>query len=209
MNRKHFAMWLVMSLLTLAALPIRQAAAYEGFSYGFDESLKPWTAGSGYDKCVNGKTLQLALDNPEALKPGNNKYAALTSECGSNTWMVATLMTEATAFKVQFDTKALDSCAGCVPLLYVGDEMPSNPGQFMTDYSVIGSKWETHSFIAKINVNPKQEKPNRGTVMVALAFAHLDMKEGKGPNVGGSVGFDNIRITPLPAIECLGCDPNQ
>ena len=185
----------------LAALPVRQAAADQIFSYDFEQSLKPWTAASTHDGCVNGKTLQLALDEPISAGPAKNQYAALTSYCGSNTWMVAILETDATNFIVQFDARRVAGCVGCIPLLYVGAEMPKYPGQFMTDFSSIGDKWEAHKYTAKIDAN------QTGRVVVALAFTNLDMESirEKGPGAGAIIGIDNIQVTPV-VDKCLECD---
>lgn len=201
MNRKHFFAWLLVMLVMLTTLPVRQAAAEQIFSYDFEQSLKPWAAASSRDGCVNSKTLQLALDDADSMGPAKNQYAALTSDCVSNTWMVTTLETNATAFTVQFDARRVAGCVGCIPLVYVGSEMPGYPGQFKTDFSYIADKWQPHKYALSLSAD------HTGKVIVALAFTNLDMESARerGPGASATIGFDNIRVTPF-AEKCPECD---
>lgn len=196
MNRKYFSAWLLALLVMLAALPVRQAAAAESIGYDFEKSLNPWSAASNREECVNSKTLQLAVEESVSAGPGKNQFAALTSICGSNTFMVARLVTDATEFTIQFDARRVAGCEGCIPLLYVGAEMPRYPGQFTTDFTSISDKWQANKYAIRLNGD------TRGKVVVALAFVNLDA-QGNGPNA--TVGFDNIQITPV-IEKCLECD---
>lgn len=196
MNRKHFSAWLLALFVMLAALPVRQAAAAESIGYDFQKTLQPWSATSTREECVNSKTLQLAIEESFFGGPEMNQYAALTSTCGSNTWMVATLVTDANEFTVQFDARRVAGCEGCIPLVYVGAKMPQYPGQFTTDFTSISDKWQANKYAVKIDAN------HTGKVIVALAFVNLDA-QGNGPSA--TVGFDNIQITPV-VEKCEKCD---
>ncbi len=195
MNRKHFTAWLLALLVMLAALPVRQVAAAEVFSYDFQKTLKPWLARSTHDQCINSKTLRLALD--DGLGLNINQYAALTSTCGSDTFMVATLQTEATSFTVQFEAKRIAGCEGCIPLLYVGPEPPVYPGQFTADFTAIGDKWQSFKYAVDLTSD------TNGKVIVALVFANLDLGSGNGQSA--TIGFDNVQITPA-LNKCPACD---
>src|SRR6476661_5347148 len=105
MNRKSIYAWILVLLVAFVSLPVRPAAALgtASYDYNFEESLKPWVPASSLDSCVDGKTLQLVLETGKGMIPGQNRFAQLSSACGSNTWMLASLPTTATRFMVTFD----------------------------------------------------------------------------------------------------------
>lgn len=210
MNRKSIYASILALLVVFVSLPLRPAAAISTTSYTFDfeQSLKPWVPASSRDKCVDGKTLQLVLETGKGMIPGQNMFAQLSSACGSNTWMQASLASDANAFAVSFDAKVIEGCAGCIPLLYLGYKTPSYPAQFTTDFQTLGNTWTLHKFIVKLPINPGLEVPIGGNPIFALGVGRLDMN-GNVQDLGSTqvVGFDNVKISPVKGVICLGCNP--
>ena len=131
----------------------------------------------------------MSLSRPQP-KP-RPKYAELTNFCGYPIWMSAKLTGSGKFLRVEFQTRDLEGCEGCIALVYAGAEAPKYPGEFSTDYQSIGTSWQKH--VIKVAVKPPMDAAPQGTTIVAIGFTNLD--NGADGCMVQRIGIDNVTVT--------------
>src|SRR5439155_13022631 len=145
-------------------------------------------------------TLKLSFEKvpsyTQAELPGNfNGYAELTDTCGYPIWMFANLTGSGKVLRIEFETRDLEGCEGCIALVYAGKKAPKYPGQFSTDYRSLGKSWQKH--VVKVSVEPTVDAVPLDSTIVAIGFTNLDY-EVAGYSLGvvvQRVGIDNVSVT--------------
>ena len=182
------------------ALALAGAGIEIGYFNDFQKSLDKFVPGSVSDSCVTKDTLKLSFERgPSYAKselPGKfNGFAELTNTCGYPIWMLANLTGSGKVLRIEFDTRDLQGCEGCIALVYAGKTVPKYPGQFSTDYRSLGKSWQKH--VLKVSVAPTvdavPQDTVQDTVIVAIGFTNLDY--GVDGCVVQRVGIDNVTVT--------------
>ena len=176
------------------------AADTAHYYFGFDDTLKPWTAGSS-DGYHNEGTLTLGIEKSlSRIKPGGgNKYAVLANEYGNVVWMMGTFVSPGRNVKVEFLTKNIDMCEGCIPLVYVGRQAPVIPGQFKASYNGIGEAWGYEGFDFTLESDYFKGEGIGNTMVVAIGFTTLD-GDAYCPEQR-QIAIDNLHITVSDAVD--------
>ena len=202
---KRMFVFMLAAALFVSSLGASKAFAADNAHYyfGFDESVKPWSAGSN-DGLVKENTLTLGLDEMSArIKPGGgNKYAALANEYGNVVWMKTTLASPGRNVKVEFLTKDLQGCQGCIAIVYVGRTNPLFPGQFKTNYKGIGKDWGYEGFDFALDNDYVKGGDIGNNMVVAIGFTMLDGLDGAAncPEQK-QIAIDNLHVTVSSPVD--------
>ncbi len=176
------------------------AAVNAHYYFGFDESVKPWTAGSS-DGYVSKGTLTLGLEESSArIKPGGgNKYAMLANEYGNVVWMKSTFVAPARNVRVEFLAKDIEGCEGCIALVYVGRNSPKVPGDFKASYNGIGEGWGYEGLDFTLDSDYFKGEGIGNTMVVAIGFTNLD-GDAYCPEQR-QIAIDNLHITVSDGVD--------
>ena len=184
--------------------PARAALAGNGNFSDFEKDLAPWKAAAANAKYVTEETLKLKVEDFPYLDGKTNGYAALTKIDGNMVWMQTNVKSAGSKVRVEFQARGREGCEGCIPLVYVGRQMPTYPGQFDTDYIALDPQWTAHKL--EIEVPALSDKslgpqaPTSDGLVVAISFTNLDLGlDGSGERPVQGMDVDNLAVTVLDA----------
>jgi|SRR5687768_2666700 len=199
---KRMSIVMLAAVLFASSFGASKALASEvaHYYFGFDESVKPWTAGSS-DGYLDDGTLTLGFDeNVARLRPGNgNRYAVLANEHGNVVWMKSTFVADARNVRVEFLAKNVEGCEGCIPIVYVGRNSPQYPGQFKTTFSGLGEVWSYEGIDFTLDSDYLKGEGIGNTMVVAVGFTMLE-GDAYCPDQR-RIAIDNLHITVSNGVD--------
>ena len=150
------------------------------YLYSFEKTTDPWQIGFEGPALTNG-TLDVQRENCPTVS-GCNTYAAITAQ-GSGAWMWNSFPAEGSNVTISWQMRNIDSCKGCVPLVYIGSEQPKSLSDFqMLDDVLQDGNWPTYYYEGMAPAT---------TPVVYVAIGYMNPDPAAQQVV---VGVDNISV---------------
>lgn len=165
------------------------AAANPGNNYyfNFEQGVAPWTAttsGAGSQEAI----LERATGDNGCPDLHGNAYAVLkvtdvppggpvpATKAGNplpvGSWIVTGFPADSfSTVAVEFAAKDAGQCAGCHPMIYIGNKPPTTAAQFKIDSRKLSRQWQ--DFKTAVNADS-----STGTVFVAIGWDGTDASMG-------------------------------